>query len=811
MSECDRESRSEVARERGVLQTSSEWLLGLVVSAAPLAMCGQGVEADDSGEESLRGAGNEARFRVIERVPDSGSEETSSLSLKMRVSEELGRSIRRERWEEASRLVRKRLGELDAPLRFLRAYVQYRRGDYGTAYERLVELRGTLPKLADYVSYVAALCARELDRHHDAVLRAAEIPEESRLWTSALHLLADSLMESGADSDWERAKKVVDAYLSQPDGKAHAAELRLKTAEQFIERDAWDEAGDRLFALLEHDPLSAEADRARKLLERHRDEFHASHRKKIDDRPPEYRTAYYRALFERHRSDRLVEELPEEIDTWTVGSRERCRALYWVGRSETKLRHHETSVEWYEKILENCRDVGPYERRALYLGGKGYWNIGRRSRALELFEELYTEFSEHSYADDAMYFSARIYREQGREERASEMLRTQVDRYPTGDMAADAHWLQVRRWLEADAPEKVVAYVDDLDQMAENSGETRGRLKYFEGRAHRELGDEEASQKAYRSVASNHPLDYYALLALNRLADLEGASDGPIRCGASELGLCRALPTGAGQAKGFDASELSESIRRSSQYEKAKILLSIGLREWAGDEFQRLLARGDGARLAIGDLLHRAGVFSVSYRIPDAIEGWRDRYPGSGNRRPWEIAYPKAFEEEVEGWSEKRGLPPALTYAVIRKESGFDPGVESWANARGLMQLMWGTAQNVADDAGISDLTKTSLFDPERNVELGTAYLSNLADRFDGHPVLLAAGYNGGHGNVSGWLANREGLEVDLWVEDIPYGQTRRYAKLAVAYYWAYRWLYDEQSVPRIDFDLSGVRAKDGG
>jgi len=69
----------------------------------------------------------------------------------------------------------------------------------------------------------------------------------------------------------------------------------------------------------------------------------------------------------------------------------------------------------------------------------------------------------------------------------------------------------------------------------------------------------------------------------------------------------------------------------------------------------------------------------------------------------------------------------------------------------------------------------------------------------------MAAGYNGGYGNIEEWLEERDDLPLDLWIEEIPYGQTRRYAKVVLASDWTYRWLYDGKTVPRLEFDLSGI------
>jgi soluble lytic murein transglycosylase len=199
-------------------------------------------------------------------------------------------------------------------------------------------------------------------------------------------------------------------------------------------------------------------------------------------------------------------------------------------------------------------------------------------------------------------------------------------------------------------------------------------------------------------------------------------------------------------------------------------------------------------------MLDRAGSHTLAHRLPARFGVWRERYPDPQTRRAWTIAYPDAFRDRVESWAAKRDLADAFVWAIIRKESGYNATIKSWANARGLMQLMPDTARQVAEKDGLSGFGLRDLLDPSTNIRLGTAYLAGLSESFDGHPALVAAGYNGGRGNINRWLDERGELPVDLWIEDIPYGQTRRYAKVVLANYWTYRWLYEDGSTPRIPF-----------
>jgi soluble lytic murein transglycosylase len=90
------------------------------------------------------------------------------------------------------------------------------------------------------------------------------------------------------------------------------------------------------------------------------------------------------------------------------------------------------------------------------------------------------------------------------------------------------------------------------------------------------------------------------------------------------------------------------------------------------------------------------------------------------------------------------------------------------------------------------------------NIALGSAYLGHLKGKFKGHPALMIAGYNAGEGAVQKWLKERPGAELDMFVEDIPYSQTRGYTKRVIATLATYLYLYgDGQHILELDLTLS--------
>jgi soluble lytic murein transglycosylase len=127
----------------------------------------------------------------------------------------------------------------------------------------------------------------------------------------------------------------------------------------------------------------------------------------------------------------------------------------------------------------------------------------------------------------------------------------------------------------------------------------------------------------------------------------------------------------------------------------------------------------------------------------------------------------------------------------MREESSFRPKVMSSAGARGLLQLMPETAERMTRMYSLGAFDEEALFVPETNIAAGSAYLDHLAGRFPGRLSAAVGSYNAGPLAVKRWLKGPSGeLEDDVWVEDIPYGQTRSYVKRVLRSYYVYKTLY---------------------
>lgn len=152
--------------------------------------------------------------------------------------------------------------------------------------------------------------------------------------------------------------------------------------------------------------------------------------------------------------------------------------------------------------------------------------------------------------------------------------------------------------------------------------------------------------------------------------------------------------------------------------------------------------------------------------------------------------YPIQYEEYVEKTASKNEIDKLLIYSIIKAESGFKADVKSESGAIGLMQIMLPTAEEIANELDIQDLTEEKLYEAETNIEIGTKYFAKLLSAYDNKVNLAIIAYNAGMGNVNEWLAKGIINENGTDIENIPFAETKMYVKKILQNYDVYKEIY---------------------
>jgi soluble lytic murein transglycosylase len=279
---------------------------------------------------------------------------------------------------------------------------------------------------------------------------------------------------------------------------------------------------------------------------------------------------------------------------------------------------------------------------------------------------------------------------------------------------------------------------------------------YWLARAYEQLGRQQEATVLYQQLAGHR--HYYGFLASVRVNQPYQLEYSPLVMPSETIELTLS----------FASSHRAYELRKLGRHYEARL-------EWR--HTQGMLSEED--KLATGIISsawewHDQAIFTFS----------REGYLNDVVRR-----FPIAFEEVIMREAKKNKIDPEWAFAIARRESSFMPDAVSPANARGLMQVLPSTAKYI-EKRGVSS---SKLLEVETNAKIGNKYLRYLMDKLNNNSILATASYNAGWRRVKKWLPENEALESDIWVELIPYRETRNYVKAVMAYKQIYKAQLNDQ------------------
>jgi soluble lytic murein transglycosylase len=280
--------------------------------------------------------------------------------------------------------------------------------------------------------------------------------------------------------------------------------------------------------------------------------------------------------------------------------------------------------------------------------------------------------------------------------------------------------------------------------------------QYWKARALSARGQKKEAEKIFQQLSQQR--DYYGFMA----SDIIG-SEYPMN-----------LPTAV------VSQEDMEKVKKIPDIQRALELKTInrttdGRREW---EY--------ASRKMDEQQLQAAAIYANEL-------DWHDRailtLAKAENRNDINLRFPMAYSNTVQREARQQGLNPAWVYAIARRESAFVPDARSPAGAIGVMQVMPYTAKQIAREIKEPYFSRNQLLNLNKNVRLGSAYLNKMYGQMNKNLVLATASYNAGPHRVKKWLpAKTERLDPDVWIDTMPFYETREYVKAILVYRIIYQY-----------------------
>ena len=408
--------------------------------------------------------------------------------------------------------------------------------------------------------------------------------------------------------------------------------------------------------------------------------------------------------------------------------------------------------------------------RALYWTGRAVLARGERDQATRIFVQIAREAPGSSLAEEGLLRVLDDISSDGRtgasaaasRDRAMDALFQVGVGSTSGELAAVRFGTE--RYLAGDYGEAATIFERYLD--GSRRGATRQQAAYWAALAHDRQGNRERTREFLHQVHRENPLSFYGTFAGERL-------EAPV--------LPADVPPGPSAVPGM-----------SHEIANALIRLRIHQRVPTAGSFDHELSRLEGHFLARGDAAYDFAEALIEGGLP--IQGivlgrTIHRAEGEWNLRLLRIVHPFPYREHIVREARAQGLDPFFVAGLIRQESMFHPTIRSVAGAVGLMQLLPGTARDVARAEGIR-YSPGALGDPVTNLRLGTAFLAAMVQRFDGRAEDALSAYNAGPTRINQWRTRPEYRDTQVFLEHIPFQETRHYVKVVQQYTRIYTALY---------------------
>jgi len=618
--------------------------------------------------------------------------------------------------------------------------------------------------LDDYADYLGAQAALQGGHGSDA------------------YALLDHFAERHPESIFDANAPVLlaNAYLQQnnPQAAVHVLTPLSETAQaghadfRYTLGRAYQMSGDTVHAAAAYRslyvalPLSVEASEARGQLQAMGASLSAAEQKVHADQ-----------LFNAKRYAEAGEEY-HEIERNAVGlsAADHDALLIYAAACDMKLKR--LSRRDVERLPETSDDSAALKQ---YLLAELSRNEDDQAGHDALIAQMEQRFPHSRWLEEALYSGGNMYLLKHDPKQATYHYSLLVKMFPESTYAASAHWraawmnYRLHNYAEAARlmDEQIVTYPVGIEVPS---------ALYWRGRIY-EDEEHNFAQAAnyYRVLASSYINFYYAGLARQRLNVLKGQA-GAIDP-ASVLSAVRSpvVPTLTG--------ELPEN---EPHLIKAKLLANAALNEYIAPEIQASSTSGQWGALAQAEIFASYGEYTRS--LQSMKRSGISFFSLPMDEVPtiyWKLLFPQPYWTDLAANAQKNGLDPYLVASLIRQESEFNAGAVSHANAWGLMQLLPSVGKSIAKKQGIKHFNTNELLNPAINLQLGTANLKLVLDRFGNQPEYALAAYNAGDVPVRQWMAGGDYKDVPEFVESIPYTETREYVQAILRNREIYRALYE--------------------
>ncbi len=442
-------------------------------------------------------------------------------------------------------------------------------------------------------------------------------------------------------------------------------------------------------------------------------------------------------------------------------------------------------------FLEYLKKFPRHKRvpEANYRIGKNLWNLGNPKEAIKYFEKTIQLSKRRGWKSASYFVLGRIYEDLKDYPNSIKNYQIVAKNYPKGKYGERAAWRI--GWVYFKSGNLKKAYNQFKNNTKKHSkGSLIDKNLFWMGKVSEKLKKNKQSEKIYRKLFKNYPFTYYGFQAKDKI----NASIIKLKKYNSSSSLIRKASFEQQQrTKNILGRSLSK--RENFHFSRAVHLIQLGFYSFATLELQALgktIRKDFNGVLWLSYWFNQAHAYKDSFRVLQLYKNYKTKaYEKNLPLEFWVNFYPPAFSQTIDSFSKKYKVDPLLVKGLIRQESLYNTYSLSPAGARGLMQIMPKTGRRIFRQIYSSkNFDVESLFQPEINIELGIHYLSKLNQKHKNNKNYILINYNAGPKVLRAWKRRFRHLkDVDVFIESIPYTETRNYIKKVIRNLRTYKFL----------------------
>jgi soluble lytic murein transglycosylase len=458
-------------------------------------------------------------------------------------------------------------------------------------------------------------------------------------------------------------------------------------------------------------------------------------------------------------------------NTKSEGHKEKAR--FYLVQIYYAKQEYQTALYGFNNLLNELKDKSIESKLRLSIA-RCYLRLGKNKQAAHAYLEYAKRYPRRRMAVECTWKAGWIYEELGMIKQELEVYKGLLRHWPRSKYRLETKfriglsYLRLGNYIQAERVFKNLknSKLSDFHQS---------RSAYWLAKSHQMRGKTKESYDILAELAGDVFTSYYTLKSyilmenqvdsLSRIKEMLADTKNPLR---------------------FHTDSMEDVMNRFEDLFLIREILGddVALAELSEKKYTPETLKG---WISLAEFYKKIGAYNRAFRIYDYINN-KHFSDVSTLEKPFLLkeSYPLYYDNIIEGYGSERDLDKNLVLALIRAESGFNRRAHSWADAYGLMQIVPRTARALASELDVICSIPHDLFDPDVNINLGTHYVHKLLRQFDNKPEYALAGYNAGPHRVIRWKTFKFSDDIDFFVENIEYSQTRSYVRKVMRNFWIY-------------------------